>query len=201
MTATTPHRYGKRAFVIFLMLSVVVGAQTTDDAWRLTIVPAFQRPPLHKPIRGSKTAVLVAAREAGYGALEFAKENEAFQRARASAEKFGDDWVASAKMEIHRDKNHVIESIIITDENGPFLPSLALAPAFYEHFEPLLGAGFYVAIPDRSTLALFPRLAGGIPAEATVQLIEKNRLATYPVSREVFRAHRGGLTAVGILEE
>lgn len=202
MTVTTrPRFYGKCAFVILFALCILTRTQASGNEWRLTIIPSFQHPALHKSIPGSHTATLAVAREAGYGELEFAATHEAFQEATANAEKFGNEWMTAATMDIRRDNKQVIESIFITTENSSLLPSLVMAPAFYDRLEPLLGAGFYIVIPDRNTLALYPRLAGGIPAKDTVLLLEMNRLATYPVSREVFRAQRGGLTATGILEE
>lgn len=183
------------------MLAATAPAQNGDGGWRVTVVPSFPAPALHEPIRGSRTAVLAAARDSGYGELEFATARDVFQSSRMAAAKFGGEWMDSVKIDIRRDKNRVIESILITAPDDPLLPRLALAPAFYDRFEPMLGAGFYVVIPDRNTLALYPRLAGGIPAGDTAMLLEIHRLATYPVSREVFRARRGGLAADGILED
>jgi hypothetical protein len=65
-----------------------------------------------------------------------------------------------------------------------------------------LGDGFYVVVPDRSTIALYPRLAGdGIPPRDAARFLQIHRLATYPVSREVFQATRLGLVADGVLTE
>ena len=76
-----------------------------------------------------------------------------------------------------------------------------LTPAFYQKFEPLLGDGFHLIIPERRTIALYPRLGGRIPPADAATLLEINRLSTYPVSREVFRVNRHGLVADGKLTE
>jgi hypothetical protein len=197
MIATRPRRHGKRAFVLLLATTVMAAA---DPGWRLTVVPSFERPLLSENIPGAQTALLAVAREAGYGELEYATTRGAWRRAREIAAKEGGRWIMEADVEMRRDTNRVIDRILITGEN-PLLPSLAVTPAFFERFEPILGEGFHVIIPDRNTIALYPRLAGEIPPAEAGALIEIFRLATYPVSREVFRATRRGLEADGILEE
>ena len=200
MTATRPRRHGKRAFLLFLAWAVPAFAQGQDPGWRLTVAPSFERPALHEKIPGSHTAVLAVARDAGYGELEYATTRGALHHAQEAAAKHGTEWIAAAKVDVRRGKDRIIESIIITGDD-PLLPRLPAAPAFYSHFEPMLGDGFYVIIPERGTIALYPRLAGRIPANEAAALLEAHRLATYPVSREVFRATRDGLVADGILED
>ncbi len=200
MTATRPCRHRKRAFLVFLAIAGTACAQDSDPGWRLTVVPSFQRPLLHEKIPRSQTAVLAAARHTSYGELEYATTPGAMRHARAEGEKHGAAWIATADVSVRRDKKRVIDRILITGDD-PLLPSLAVTPAFYDRFEPLLGDGFYVIIPERGTIALYPRLAGGMPPEETAELLEAYRLAAYPVSREVFRATRTGLVAGGILEE
>ncbi len=202
MTATRPRRNGKRAFFLVLVagaLSHLAGA--ADPGWRVTVVPSFEsRPPVHESIPGSQTTFLAAARDAGYGGLEYATTRGAWRVAHKVGETEGGRWLVEANVETRRDTRRVIDRILITGED-PLLPALALTPAFYTRFEPLLGDGFHVIIPDRNTIAMYPRLAGRIPPEEAAALIEINRLATYPVSLEVFRANREGLVADGILEE
>ncbi len=200
MTATRPRCHGKRAFLLFLAWAVPAFAQNPDPGWRLTVVPSFERPALHEKILGSQTAVLAVARHASYGELEYATTRGALQHAWEAAENHGDEWIEAAKVEVRRGKDRIIESILITGDD-PLLPRLAVAPAFYTRFEPMLGDGFHVIIPERNTIALYPRLAGRIPADEAAALLEIHKLATYPVSREVFRATRDGLVADGILED
>jgi hypothetical protein len=120
--------------------------------------------------------------------------------ARDLAEKDGDTWLAASDMEIRRGKGRVIDRILITGEN-PLLSSLVVSPAFYRRFEPLLGEGFHVIVPQRNTIALYPRLAGRIPPLEAGTLLRSHLIASHPVSREVFRATPGGLEADGILSE
>jgi len=100
-----------------------------------------------------------------------------------------------------RDTDGVVTRVLIKSED-PMLPAIAASPGLYDRYEPVLGDGFYVVVPDRGTIALYPRLAGaGIPPEDAGTLLRMHRLATYPVSREVFRATRLGLVADGALSE
>jgi hypothetical protein len=201
MTATRPRRHGKRAFLTLLAAAGLARAgQGGDPGWRLTVVPSYERPALHESITGSGTALVAAARHQGYDQLEYATTRGAWQRAAAYAEEHGDAWLTTTDIEIRRDGNGVIDRVLIRG-NDPLLPALALAPAFYDRFEPMLGPGFHVIIPDRGTIALYPRVSGTIPPAEAAALLRINRFSTFPVSREVFRAARGKLEADGILEE
>ncbi len=201
MTATRPRRHGKRAFLALLAsVSIAAGGGAGDLGWRLTMIPSHERPALHEKIPGSQTALMAVGRHVGYGELEYATTRGAWRWARDRGAKDGNAWLTGAAVDVRRDKNRVIDRVLITGDD-PLLPSLALTPAFYEHFEPILGDGFHVIIPDRNTIALYPRLAGHIPPDEAGSLLEIFRVATYPVSREVFRATRYGLRADGVLEE
>ena len=124
----------------------------------------------------------------------------ALRWSRDLGQQYGDTWLDAADTEIRRDKTRVIERIFITGDN-PLLSSVALSPAFYRRFEPLLGDGFHVIIPDRTTIALYPRLGRPIPAAEAASLFQTWLLASHPVSREIFRATPDGLVADGLLTE
>ncbi len=201
MTATRPRRRGKRAFFAFWVVAgSALGNDSPDPGWRVVLVPAFERPSLHEKIPGSDLAILAVARPGQFGLLEYATTRGAMRWARELAAKKGEAWLAAADVEIRRGKGRVIDRILITGEN-PLLSSLVVSPAFYQRFEPLLGAGFHVIVPQRNTIALYPRLAGHIPPREAGALLRSHLIASHPVSPEVFRATRGGLEADGILTE
>jgi hypothetical protein len=201
MTATRPRRYGKRAFLALLAAASLARAGDGSDAgWRLTVIPSYERPAQHENIPGSQTAIVAAARHRSYGEFEYASTKAAWRKAAGLADEQGGAWLRAADVQIRRDRHRVIDRILITGRD-PLLPALALAPAFYDRFEPLLGPGFHVIIPDRNTIALYPRAGGTIPSDEAAELLQLHRTAGYPVSREVFRASRGSLAADGILEE
>jgi hypothetical protein len=202
MTATRPRRHGKRAFCALLAAcaSLSQASEPTDPGWRLVVIPSFERPALHTGIPGSTTAIIAAARPDAYGLFEYATTRGALRWARDFGEKHGDAWLDAAEIQIRRDKQGVVTRILITGQD-PLLSAHALTLPFYQRFEPVLGEGFHVIIPDRTTLALYPRLAGEIPPDEAAALLEMHLVASYPVSREVFRATRDGLVADGILTE
>jgi len=201
MTATRPRRYGKRAFLaLCAAASLARAGDGADPGWRLTVIPSYERPAQHENIPGSQTAIVAAARHRGYGEFEYATTKGAWRHATGLAEEQGEAWLSAADVQIRRDRHRVIDRILIQGSN-PLLPALALTPAFYDRFEPLLGPGFHVIIPDRTTMALYPRAGGTIPSDEAAELLRIHRNAAYPISREVFRASRGSLAADGILEE
>ncbi len=171
-----------------------------DPGWRLVMIPSYERPPMHQKIPGSQTAILAVARPTPYGDFEYATTKGAWRFVREQAESMGGTWLTDANVQFRRDQNRVINRILIVGDD-PLNSSLALVPALYHRFEPMLGDGFHVVIPDRNTIALYPRIAGRIPPEDVAVLLEIYRMATYPVSREVFQATSQGLVADGILEE
>jgi hypothetical protein len=201
MTANRPRRYGKRTFFA-LLLGLAATGRAGDAGWRLTIVPSFETvAPITKSVPGAQTVRLAVARHAGHGELEYATTQGALRYAQDMAAQHAQDWLDAARVEEKRDAYGVVTRVMIKS-NDPMLPALAVAPGFYDRFEPVLGDGFYVVVPERGSIALYPRLAGaGIPPEDVGALLTINRLATYPVSREVFRATRLGLIADGVLTE
>jgi hypothetical protein len=201
MTANRPRHYSKRAFLA-LLLALAAHGRADDAGWRLTVIPSFETvPPVNKPIPGSRTARLAVARHSGHGELEYATTQGALRYAQEMAAQNAQEWIDAADVGERRDEDGILTRVLIKSDN-PLLPALAVAPGLYDRYEPLLGDGFYVVIPDRNTIALYPRLASeGIPPRDAAGLLEMNRLATYPVSREVFRATRLGLVADGVLSE
>lgn len=201
MTATRPRRHGKRAFLALLAATCWgQAAETADPGWRAVVIPAFERPPLHEEIPSSRTAIIAVARDDGHGLFEYATTRGAMRWARDLGAGRGDAWLDAAKTDVRRDDAGVIERILLVGDH-PLFSSVALTPAFYRRFEPLLGEGFLVVIPRRDFIALYPRVAGRIPPSDAAALLEEHVIATYPVSREVFRATRSGLVADGILAE
>ena len=200
MTATRPRRHGKRAFFALMLGVHAAAGSVPDPGWRLVVIPAFERPRLHESIPGSQTAIIAAARPAPLGLFEYATTRGAMRWAVDLGSKDGAKWLADAKVQIRRGKGRVIDRVLITGPD-PMLSSLALTPGFYRRFEPLLGDGFHVIIPDRNTIALYPRLAGRIPPDEAATLLQIFLVAGHPVSREVFRATSDGLVADGILSE
>lgn len=201
MIATRPRRHGKRAFLAALLFTCIArGGVAQDPGWRLVVIPAFERPALHAGIPGSRTAIVAVARPAPLGLFEYATTRGAMRWAGDLAREKGEAWLAAADIKTRRDRSGVIDRIVIEGKD-PALSSLALTPAFYRHFEPLLGDGFHVIIPHRNMIALYPRLAGKIPPEEASTLLLSNLTATFPVSREVFRGTPDGLVADGILTD
>jgi len=117
---------------------------------------------------------------------------EAFlTRATTTAEKH----FKTLKPKIVKDPDGNTLCIILRSEN-PLTSSVIFAPSFRSKFEKILGTRLLVAIPDRTTVYVFPRgfasLTGAGKDLATLYLT-----STYPASSELFEINDKGILAAG----
>lgn len=178
------------------------------STWRVVIAAKFSLPQVTTPIPGSKEAVFAASVISGKEGLgQFMDQN--------TFDALGLDWktfaskttaTASAKLaaltpELIRDRRDVLECAILRSKRpSDDITVAVLAPDFLPRFAPLFGSKLLVAIPDRHTLFLFPKLASHYPDYAS-RVLAINRKSECPVSREVFELSADGLRAIGAYEE
>jgi len=107
--------------------------------------------------------------------------------------------VEALKPEYARNKKKVIEYAEIETED-PFAAAAVLAPGFLDLFEGVFGSAVLVAIPNRHTVYVFPKLASDYQEYAPM-ILDRYHGALNPVSVEVFELGPKGMKAVGIYEE
>ncbi len=105
----------------------------------------------------------------------------------------------AAKVEIARDAASVITHVLITSDDDR-LTSSVLAPKMVERFEDTLGPEFYLAMPHRNQLLLFPK-AGAAMRSLGAAVLESYAAALHPVSKEVFALNKDGIRVVGSFEQ
>ncbi len=183
-------------------------AEPGDARLRVAIC-GFQRPAgmAVAAIPGAQSTQLAAARATEKGGLELLSQ-EAFDA-------LGLDWAAfqsttakaasaelsRAKVEWIRDHHEVIECAILraASPGGDITPAI-LAPDFLQRFTPVFGRKVLVAIPERGTVFLFPRLASHYQDYAARVLAVYCKSKT-PVSPEVLELSATGLRAIGTYEQ
>ncbi len=175
--------------------------------WRVAVV-GYQHPAgtMVSAIPGALKTELAAARETAVGDLAYLTQ--------ADFEALGIDWktfqaksapaasalLAGLKPEWIRDRNQVIECAILRAERpADDITPVILAPDFLKRFTPIFGRKILIAVPDRRTLFLFPRLASRYQDYAD-RVVGIYRKSDVPVSREVFELSDAGLRAIGEYE-
>lgn len=165
------------------------------------IEPKLLATKLFRSIPGAKTTVFVPGRETEYGGLEYYDDEnfkklelewEAFfERARESSDRL----VEILEPEYVRDHAEVIQYAILRSKNQR-TAGVILGEKFREKFRKTIGDELVVLIPDRNSVFVFPKLAGGY-GEFGETMIEWYDDAVYPVSLEVFEVSGKGVRVIG----
>ena len=114
------------------------------------------------------------------------------------ARKNADAVLNSIKPKYIRGENDVIEFAILESKN-PRTATVVLAPQFLKQFESIFGPELLLAIPNRYTVIIFPKLAGP-HQDFAVRVVDAYENSAYPVSKEVFELSDNGIRTVGIYE-
>jgi len=156
-------------------------------------------PPVAWAISGAKRTVLVAG---------YIKDGEPVYFTRKEFDALALDWnhfqeqvraneVAAVKPDYARNRKNIIEYATI---KAPLAAAVVLSPKFLDMFSEVFGTSVLVAMPDRRTAYVFPKLAGDYQDYAPM-ILDAYRAALHPVSAEVFEVSPKGIKAVGIYEE
>ncbi|MEZ5299466.1 MAG: hypothetical protein R3F11_02175 [Verrucomicrobiales bacterium] len=174
------------------------------ERFAIAIEPKLMAAPVAEAIRGSKKSVAAAVRENAPDAAEpvhyYSAEElkalgvewaEFLAEARAAAGRL----LATLKPEIVRDKDGLVEYAVF--RSGSHLTSsIVLADGFLEPFRDTLGRRVMVAIPDRFTVFVFPRVDSAV-ADYGRTFAEIYDNATYPGITELLEVSPDGIRAIG----
>ena len=187
------------------------GAPPPASSWRVVIAANFTLPQVTAPIPNSNEAVFAAA--CATADKERTRETRLLTKNAFNA--LGVDWetfsattgvaasveLASIEPELIRDRHQVIECAILRAKSpADNLTVVVAAPDFLKRFTPLFGRKMLLAIPDRRTIYLFPKLVSHYQ-EYAARVLAAYRKSECPVSREVYELSAGGLTAIGTYED
>ena len=182
-----------------------------ESSWRVVISAKYRLPEVTRSIPGAKTSALAAA----VAATDKAGGEEVRLMDKNTFDALGLDWsvffskttiaasaaLAQLQPEWNRDKNQVIECAILRSlRPGDDITVAVLAPDFLKRFTPVFGRKMLLAIPDRHTVYIFPKLASHYQDYAE-QVAAVYRKSNCPLSREVFELSIDGLRAIGEYEE
>ena len=163
----------------------------------------FERPPIHRFLPGSKRTLLFPARISKHGEVTPLKSD-----ARMSPK----DWegflkesrentsllMATMSPLIVRDSHQVIQAAVMSSDD-PRLASCILNPGFLRRFSAIFGPELIVAMPSRSKIYVFPKLANRLPE--LIQTIHDDYLISpQPVSTELFELSKEGMRAIGTVD-
>jgi hypothetical protein len=162
------------------------------------------RPPVMEEIPGSDRTVLTFATIAGDELRMLSKDEvEVLDQAdpgwRQDAKRAPAALWESIDIQFLRDTEGVIIGAVL-DGTSQETCAVFFDPALVERMEDIFGPEFFVAVPTRFRLMVFPKLASRIP-EFAPNILSDHRVSPYPVSPEVFEVSKTGQRAAGILDD
>ncbi len=182
------------------MLLALAAAARAEGEWTVMVVPSLMSPKVSMELPGAQGTVLVPARMHGdepvaASAREFAATTR--EAVMESTRALASERLPQMKPEYFRTKKGVLQYATLTGD--ALTASVIFAPGFLRMFAETLGPKLLVAIPDRETVVVFPRLASDYRDYAGA-IIARYKGATYPGSLEVFEVSEAGVRAVGAYE-
>jgi hypothetical protein len=181
------------------------GLLPEESAWRVWLEPRFTRAAASGPVPGAQRTDFAGGIAGEEGPVVFSRSqwdslgiawDDFFTKARANAA----PELAALKPKFVRDRRTKVIAYATLASEQPIMASAVLAPKFLALFADTLGPKVLVAVPNRHTAFVFPRLASNYQDFAST-VIEAYRATTYPVSLEVLEFGPEGIRAVGVYEE
>jgi hypothetical protein len=193
----------KFRFLFFASFLFAAGSLADESEWRVFLEPKFLRSPVTSPIPSAKQTEFAGGKLAGdelqvlsrdeFSALGIEWEKFA-ERARQNAS----SDLASLKPRFERNSRKTIVYGVLESEK-PIVASAVLAPGFLDLWKDTLGEKVLVAVPNRGTAYVFPRIASDYQSYYPM-VIRAYRESAHPVSIEVFEVSKTGWKCVGAYE-
>jgi hypothetical protein len=105
----------------------------------------------------------------------------------------------SIEVQFLRDPDGVVIAAVL-DGTSQETCSVLFDSGLVDRMEDTFGPEFFVAVPTRFRLMIFPKLASRI-AEFAPVVLSDHRVSPYPVSPEVFEISRAGVRVAGVLDD
>ena len=172
------------------------------QTWHLLIEPVFMKPEVGFPIPGAERTVLVPAYMDALNEPVYLTKKQ-FEALGVDLAGFQKQSLANAsekkvKADFVRDEKKVVKYAILQSDS-PLTATMVLSPDFLKTFADIFGDKPLVAIPNRFTVYIFPKLAGDYKNYSEM-VTGDYRSSAYPVSLEVFEVSTEGLKAIGTYE-
>lgn len=188
--------------VLFWLALAVAARAQTPSKWHLLIEPSFMKPAVSFPISGAQRTLFVPAYlDDGNEPVYFTKQQ--FDSLGVNFDAFLKQSLANAtdkkvSAEFVRNGKQVIKYATLHSDN-PLTATMVISPDFLKMFADVFGDKFLVALPNRFTVYVFPKLASDYKSYAELVMGDYND-SPYPVSLEVFEVSADGLKAIGTYE-
>lgn len=196
-------KLNRHVFGLLLLLAFATPVGAEANRFFLLLDPYFYRSPLVLPVEGTKETVFTFYRALDDATLTPAKPAELSDLGQTAVKiqtkSHAQKLLEVIKPEIIRDTHGVITALRL-DSSDPTLSGILLLPDIGNRYANLLGPDCYFAVPNRTTVLFFPRLASNIQSFAPlVSSLYHND--PWPVSTEIFEITNGKLRASGRFTE
>jgi hypothetical protein len=191
------------AIALFLLLVASAPVHGGEEKGKAALVfgGSFEHPPIQRFLPGSKRTILFPARVGkANDVIPIAKgmSPAGWDRFLKNSQESTSLLMATLNPMMVRDNHGVIQSAVISSDN-PETATCILTPGFLRRFSAVFGPELIVAIPSRTKIYVFPKLANRIPE--MIQTIHDDYLITpQPVSNELFELSKKGLLTIGTVD-
>jgi hypothetical protein len=197
-TRSLPNFKSQRAQIVSILLWLPLCLALSRSVLAEPVIildPYFYRTPLHEAIDGSTKTVLAYYDETDGKVTPLPNPaRQPVSELHTLAVAYAQAILRQMSPKFLRDRQGVLTAIRIEDKD-PALSSILLTPGFAERFEDLLGKDCLVAVPNRNTVFLFPRLGGNLEQfYDPLRSIYHN--SVWPVSTEFFEWRSGALHSI-----
>ncbi len=163
----------------------------------------FERPPVHRFLPGSKRTLLFPGHISSHGEIiplgsdvrMSPKDWDGFVKGSREDTSL---LMATINPLMVRDNHQVIQAAVISSED-PKLASCILNPGFLRRFSAIFGPELIVAIPSRTKIYVFPKLANRLP-EMIRTIRDDYLISPQPVSTELFELSKKGMRTIGTVD-
>ncbi|MCX8494106.1 MAG: hypothetical protein ORN23_07760 [Chthoniobacterales bacterium] len=163
----------------------------------------FERPPIHCFLPRSKKTLLFPAHVSRHSEVtplgsDAGMSPEAWDRFLKESREDTSLLMATLNPLMVRDAHEVIQAAVMSSDD-PRLASCILNPGFLRRFSAIFGPELIVAIPSRTKIYVFPKLANRLPEMSQV-IRDDYLISPQPVSKELFEVSKKGMRAIGTVD-
>lgn len=189
--------------LVFLGASHRLHGSDKKETPALLLGGYFERPPIHRFLPGSKRTLLFPASVSRYSEVtpmesDAGRSQESWDLFLKESREETSLLMATLNPLMVRDAHQVIQAAVMSSDD-PRLASCILNPGFLRRFSAIFGPELIVAIPSRTKIYVFPKLANRL-AEMIQAIHDDYLISPQPVSTELFELSKKGMRAIGTVD-